>query len=148
MSMEIHVCWQGELAADKAKLKTALGSLGFDATVLYDFSEADAFWPIDLAGLKTGVEIYLDEDLTSIREDYPVLAAALEARDRMATFRFGGNAAEAGTALAMSAALTKLGDAIIYDPQSEEFMSADEAVKEAQAFFEEAVKTGAQQREE
>ncbi|MDP1753462.1 MAG: hypothetical protein Q8L22_28765 [Reyranella sp.] len=148
MSVEIHVCWQGDLVADKAELKAALGSLGFEATVLYDFSEAEAFWPIDLAGLKTGVEIYLDEDLATIREDYPVLTAALEGRDRMATFRFGGNAAEAGTALALAAALTKLSNAIIYDPQGETFMSADEAVKEAQTFFEEAVKVGAQQREE
>ena len=37
MSMEPHVCWQGELTFDRSQLEGALAALGFASTVLHDF---------------------------------------------------------------------------------------------------------------
>ena len=78
MSMDLHVCWRGDLAWDRARLKGALDALGFDATVLYDFEGSSGFWPVDLAGCKTGVEVYFDDNLAELTEMYPELAAAVD----------------------------------------------------------------------
>ncbi|HYC65247.1 MAG TPA: hypothetical protein VEC14_10995 [Reyranellaceae bacterium] len=147
MSVDVYAFWQGEPKLDKATLQSALAELGFEARVLHEFNEADAFWPIDLAGFKTGVEIYLLTDLEETREDYPDLMPLLGERDRGALFTFGSNAAEAGTAVALAAALAKAADALVYDPQSSTICSIDQLVGEAKQFFEDALKEGAQQRQ-
>ncbi|MDP2377124.1 MAG: hypothetical protein Q8M36_26155, partial [Reyranella sp.] len=91
MSMDLHVCWRGDLAWDRTRLKAALDALGFEATVLYDFEGASGFWPVDLAGCKTGVEIYFDDNLAELAEMYPELAAAVDGRDKVVNFTWGGN---------------------------------------------------------
>ncbi|MDI1288250.1 MAG: hypothetical protein PSV46_27975 [Reyranella sp.] len=136
MSMDLHVCWRGDLAWDRARLKSALDALGFDATVLYDFEGAEAYWPIEIAGCKTGVEIYFDDNLEELTGLYPELAAAVDGRDKVVNFTWGADAAEGGTALALAAALTSLGDAIIYFPQDAICMTKAEAADEARKMFE------------
>lgn len=144
MSVDVYAFWTGHLKANKEALQAALEALGFQARVLHEFNEAEAFWPIDLNGFKTGVEIYLFDDL----KDFPEVADKLEGRDHAALFTFGSNSAEAGTALAVAAALTKVSNALIYDPQSSEFLSMERAVADARGMFDVAVKEGAQQRED
>lgn len=136
MSMDLHVCWRGDLAWDRAGLKAALDALGFEATVLYDFEGAEAYWPIELAGCKTGVEVYFDDSLEELTQTYPELAAAVDGRDKLVNFNWGGDFAEGGTALALAAALTTLGDAIIFDPQGAICLSGAEAAEEARKMFE------------
>ncbi len=135
MSMDLHVCWRGDLAWDRASLRGALDALGFDATVPYDFEGTSGFWPVELAGCKTGVEVYFDDNLAELTEIYPELAAAVDGRDKIVSFNWGANYAEGGTAFALAAALAMLGDAIIYDPQEEACLPAVQAAAEARQLF-------------
>jgi hypothetical protein len=104
-----------ELTVDSAKLKGALDALGLETSVQHDFESADGFWPVELAGVKAGGEIYLDYDVEEISEDCPVLEAALDGHDKLVTFVWH-HAGEGGTALVLAAALAKLGDVVIYEP--------------------------------
>ena len=148
MSMDLHVCWRGDLAWDRAGLKGALDALGFDATVLYDFEGTSGFWPVDLAGCKTGVEVYFDDNLVELSEMYPELAAAVDGRDKVVNFTWGGNFAEGGTAFALAAALATLGDAIIYEPQEAVCLSAAQSAEEARQMFQLAKTEGYRARDE
>lgn len=109
MSDEIDVYWRGHLAADGPTLRAALAVLGFDAKILSEFSQARGFWPIEFEGGATGFEVYPHE----LGGD-PEEIAALDGRDKAATFRFFGNM-EGGVAFAVAAALAKLGDGVIRD---------------------------------
>jgi len=141
MSMELHVCWHGELAVDSVKLKNALDALGFDAIVQYDdFDTAEGFWPIEIAGLKTGVEIQHEDDLQELSELYPVLATALDGRDKGVTFIWHGDSAECGTGLAFAAALGGLTDVIIYEPSEGVILSSARCAEDGRQMFEDAKK--------
>jgi hypothetical protein len=142
MSMDIYVCWQGAFAPSRVDLTDALKKVGFDATVLHDFIDEEGYWPIDIEGMKTGVEAYRNEDLAGLREDYPVLSAVLGDRDRGATFTFGGDPAECGVAMALAAASAQLCDAVIYEPSEGVIYLLERAVQEARRSFEEAKKEG------
>lgn len=142
MSMELYVCWRRDRAVESGKLKSALDGLGFEATVLHDFDKADGFWPIEIAGCKTGVEIYLDYDLQELSDDYPLLATALEGRDKAAMFVMHSKAAEYGTAMALAAALARLTDAVIYDPSDDVILSPEKSAEDARYMFEEAKQEG------
>src|SRR4051812_19850039 len=113
MSDEINVYWRGDLTADGPTLRAALAALGFEATISHEFSKARLFWPIEIAGLKTGFEVYafeLGEEFQATSKKMP----ELDGRDRMAIFRFFGDS-EGGAAFAAAAALARLGDALILD---------------------------------
>ena len=138
MSMDLHVCWRGDITFESASLKSALDALGFEATVLHDFNSANGFWPIEIAARKAGVEVYLDYDLEELSGYYPLLATALEGRDRVATFTMHSWAVEYGTALALAAALASLADVVIYEPSDDIIMSPVQCVEEARRFFEKA----------
>lgn len=148
MSMDFHVCWQGERAVDAASLGDALRALGFKSTILHDFNDADGYWPIDMDGFRTGVEIYLQSDLSELKGFYPVLAAALEGRDRGATFVCHSDAAECGVAVALAAALARLFDGIMYEPIEGVIFPIERAVAEAKGMFESARKDGYRDRED
>ena len=61
---------------------------------------------------------------------------------------WGGNFAEGGTAFALAAALAKLGDAIIYEPQEAVCLSAAQSAEEARQFFQLAKTEGYRARDE
>jgi hypothetical protein len=147
MSMDLHVCWQGDFKPSRQALREALAAIGFEATVLHDFADGEGYWPIDIAGYRTGVETYAERDLTELRDLYPVLAKALDGRDSGVTFTFGGDAGECGTALALAAALAQLGDVIIYEPSEGIVFPATRAADEARQMFEVARQEGCRQRD-
>jgi hypothetical protein len=140
--MDLHVCWRGGITFESAKLKSALDALGFEATIEDDFNGANGFWPIEMAGGKAGVEIYHNYDLAELSGYYPLLATALEGRDRVATFTMHSWALEYGTALALAAAMASLADVVIYDPSEDIIMSPGQCVEEARFFFEKAKEEG------
>ncbi len=148
MSMDLHVCWKGELAMDKPRLAQALSAAGFSATILYDLPGSQGYWPIDIDGFRSGVEVYFDDDLHELRDIYPVLAAALGERDRGATFTFGSDAAEAGVACALAAAICRLGDVVVYEPSEGVIYSADRATEEARNMFQIALREGYRERQD
>jgi hypothetical protein len=148
MSMDIHVCWRGAFAPSRAALQGALKEVGFEATVLHDFPGDGGHWPIDIGEFKTGVEADADDDLDELVEAYPVLAAALDGRDKGVTFTFAGDPAEAGAALALAAAIAQLCDAVVYEPSEGVIYSMSRTVTEARNCFEEAKKKGYRARED
>jgi hypothetical protein len=131
---------------DRQSLKEGLGAAGFDATILYDFVDASGFWPVDIDGFRSGVEIDFQTDLTELKGDYPVLAEALGGRDKGVIFTFGGDWAEGAVACALAAALAHLGNAVVYEPSGGEVWSADRAAAEARQSFELARKEGYRER--
>ena len=148
MSLEIHVCWRGEFSPSRAELQKTLESAGFEAEVLHDFVGSYGYWPIDLSGLKTGVEVYFDHNVPNLREIYPVLAGAVGDRDKAVTFTFGGDPAECGVAFALAAAIAQMTDAVIYDPQSAEVVSTVDAISTAKLFFKDPREQGYRARED
>jgi len=113
MSDEIDVYWRGHLAIDGPTLRAALAALGFEAIILHELSEAKGFWPLEIAGLRTGFEVYVSnfgEGFEAVSKEMP----ELDGRDHTATFRFFGDT-EGGAAFAVAAALAKLGGALILD---------------------------------
>ena len=148
MSIDLHVCWRGAFAPTRAALQEALKAVGFEAAVLHDFADSCGYWPIDIATLKTGMEIYFDPDLGELKELYPVLAVALEDRDQGVTFTSHGDAAELGASLALAAAISHLSGAIIYEPIEGVTHLPSRSVAEARDFFADASANGYNQREE
>jgi hypothetical protein len=141
MSMELYVFRREEFTVDSLKLKGALEALGMEATVLHDFESADGFWPVEMAGVKAGVEIYLDHDVAEISEDCAVLEGALDGHDKLVTFIWHG-LGEGGTALVLAAALAKLGDVVIYEPSEDVVLSPERSAQQGMEFLEEAKKNG------
>jgi len=148
MSNDFHACWKGPLAVTREELEGALESFGFSATVLHELEGAEGYWPIDIDGLKTGVIIYFDDNLDELTGYYPVLAAALAGRDKVVQFSWGGDSAEAGTGIVLAAAIAKLRDGIIYDPQDAECLSIETAISHVKGMFESAHKEGYQKRQD
>jgi hypothetical protein len=142
MSDEIDVYWRGDLAANGPTLRAALAALGFEATILHEFCEAHLFWPIEIAGLKTGFEVCASEfgkDFEAISKEMP----KLNGRDQQATFRFFGDI-EGGAAFAVAAALAKLGDALVRDRHAgiDIWPSSEEAAEKAHGMIERGIAVG------
>ena len=148
MSMNFHACWKGPLAITREELKAALEGLGLSATILHDLEGATGYWPVDINGCKTGVEIYFDDNLDELTGYYPVLAAALDGRDSVVMFSWTGDFAEGGTGIALAAAIAKLRDGIVYDPQDGVCLSVETAASQAKEMFEYARKEGYQERQD
>jgi|GEM_PF-2380351 len=148
MSVDLHACWKGPLDISRDELKAALAELGFPSTILHDLEGARGYWPVDIDGCKTGVEIYFDDNLEELTGYYPVLAAALAGRDNVVMFTWGGDAAESGAGIAVAAAIAKLRDGIVYDPQCAECLSVEAAASQAKEMFDYARKEGYRQRED
>jgi hypothetical protein len=146
MSMNLHVCWAGDLPVDRPKLKEGLAAAGFDATILHDFVDAQGFWPVDIDGFRSGVEVDFQSDLDELREFYPVLSEALGARDKGVTFTFAGDWAEGAVGCALAAALAHLGEVVIYEPSEGVVWSPQRAIEEARQSFELARKEGYRKR--
>lgn len=142
MSMDIHVCWRGTFAPTRGALAEALKKVGFEATVLHDFLEEEGYWPIDIEGVKTGVEVYPNEDLADLRDIYPTYAEAAGSRDRGVTFTFHSDPMEGAVAVALAAAITQLCDAVIYEPSEGVVYSPQRAIEEARKDFERAKTEG------
>ena len=148
MSLDIHVCWRGAFSPSRADLQDALKAAGFDVTLLHDFVGSYGYWPIDISGLKTGVELYFYDNVPNLKEIYPVLAAAVGDKDKAVTLTFGGDYAEYGAAFALGAAIARMTDAIIYEPQIGRVISPSDAIEAAQLFFKDAKEKGYRVRED
>lgn len=148
MSMNIHACWKGPVAVTREGLKVVLAELGFQSTILHELEGAEGYWPVDIDGCKTGVEIYFDSNLEELTDDYPVLAAALAGRDSVVTFAWGGDFAEGGAGIALAAAIAKLQEGIVYDPQDAVCLSVETAISQAKEMFDYARKEGYRERED
>jgi hypothetical protein len=142
MSLDLYAFWRGELKVDRQILQETLHSLGFEATVLHELAGAHGFWPIDIAGCRTGVEVYFYLTVQDMRETYPEITGELEGYDHVVNFCWRGDAAQCGTALALAAALVRLQDAIIYEPQASVWMPLSEAIETAKRMFGEAHRAG------
>jgi hypothetical protein len=142
MSMNMYVCWAGDLPLDRTRLKEGLAAAGFDAAILYDFVGSEGFWPVDIDAFRSGVEIDFLKDLDELRGDCPVLSDVLGERNKGVVFTFGSDWAEGAVACALAAGLGHLGDVVIYEPSAGEVWSPARAADEARQSFELARKDG------
>jgi hypothetical protein len=104
----------------------AIEEAGFPA-VLYqslDLRKDTGFSPTTFNGQDSGFELYLDPAAGCL-ESYPHIAAQVGGRDKCVSFRWGGDLVEAAAAISSAAALTKLGDGIYFDPETDRVFTAD-----------------------
>ena len=133
MSIELHIFLHDSRIPSRDAWQHTIEDMSFP-TVLdsaLDIREHSGFSPTIYAGQPTGFEFYLEltqETLSS----YPHIAGIVGARDKCATFRWGGDLMEMAAAISAAAALMKLADGIYYYPDDDVVLGADEAVKAIQ----------------
>ena len=147
MSMSVHVLWQRGAGFDSASLLATLKDLGFEADLMQELDGADGFWPVDIAGFRTGFEVSMGP-IDQFVEDYPDLASSLQGQDAEAAFYWHSDFAQAGAAMLVSAALAKATQGKIYEAQDGEFYSIDRAVQAARELLDMARKEGYEERED
>jgi hypothetical protein len=147
MSMSVHVLWQRGARIDSPSLAATLKDLGFEADLMHELDGAEGFWPADIAGFRTGFEVYMGP-IDNFVEDYPDLASSLQGRDTEAVFIWHSDFAQAGAAMLVSAALAKVTQGLIYEAQDGEFYPIERAVQAAQELLEVARKEGYEDRED
>lgn len=147
MSMAVHVLWRQGAKIDSASLAATLKDLGFEATLAHELDGSEGFWPADIAGFRTGFEVWMGS-IDEFVGDYPDLASSLQGRDREVAFVWHSDFAEAGAAMIMAAALAQLTQGLIYEAQDGEFYSVERAVQASLELFEVARGEGYEVRED
>ncbi|SRR5581483_5173 len=130
MSIDLHIFLSDSRVPDRATWQKAIEDLGF-ATILdanFDVRHDTGFRPATYEGQETGFEFTLGA-AADVLPTYPHVAARVGARDKCATFIWGGELTEMCAALSAAAALAKLADGIYFYPDDDIIYTADEAVE-------------------
>lgn len=133
MSMGMHVLFGGKLPDDEA-LFSAMGELEFPFKVLEPTGSLEdrcGFLPMSLNGQRTGAELWISDDAEERAEFDEIVGYAIDPKlERVASFIYrhtdGMLAATCG-----AAALAKLVGGVVFEGQSGQLMSADEAIEYA-----------------
>jgi hypothetical protein len=132
MSMELHVLLQDTRVPTVTEWQQAIREAGFD--LLLDSSlrlrEDTGFSPAVYRGNETGFEFDL-WPASDITDTYPDVASRIGGRDMAANFRWGGDLLECAAAVIAAAALARLTDGVLFDPQEGDLASGDEAIEMA-----------------
>jgi hypothetical protein len=128
MSIEIHVLFAGRLPSTAA-LAQCFDELGFPLAFRSDADTLErhkGYLPMTLRGEKSGVEFDTYDERSDVEE---VAGDAIDAQfTRSANFRFGGDEKELAVALCFAAALAKLVNGVVFDPQEGELQAIEEAI--------------------
>ncbi len=130
MSIDLHIFLSDSRVPDRVAWQKAIDDLGF-ATILdanFDVRHDTGFRPATYEGQATGFEFNL-EAAADVLSSYPHVAARIGARDKCATFIWGGDLTEMCAALSAAAALAKLADGIYFYPADDIIYAADEAIE-------------------
>ncbi|WP_342360378.1 hypothetical protein [Terrarubrum flagellatum] len=127
MANEIHVLFAG-LLPSRTALRKGLRAAGFPfsfAESSGSLEEQSGYLPMKFRGQETGVEF----DSTTDREQVVEIAgdSVAPSFDRITSFRWGGDETEMTVAFAMASALATLVKGVVFDEQSGELQSPDEA---------------------
>ena len=130
MAIELHIFMQDARIPDREAWQQQIEHLKFP-TVLdsaLNLRRDTGFVPATFKGQVAGFEFYL-ESAASILSAYPHIRPRVAGRDKCATFRWGGNLAECGSAVSAAAALTKLADGIYFYPDDDILYTAEDVVE-------------------
>jgi hypothetical protein len=130
MSIDVHIFLADSGVPDREAWQKAIEQLGFP-TVLdsaFDVRSDTGFRPAKYDAQSTGFEFHLGA-AADVLPTYPHVAARIGARDKCATFTWGGDLTEMCVALSAAAAFAKLADGIWYSPEDDIIYTADEAVE-------------------
>jgi len=132
MSMELYVLLRDSSVPTSPQWENAIREAAFDLSLNATVSIRDwtGFLPAVYRGVKTGFEFDVS-DASDITDTYPGVAEQIGDRDVSANFRWGGDLRECVAAVVASAALAKLCDGVLYDPQEGTFHTGDEALETA-----------------
>jgi hypothetical protein len=135
MSTEMNVFFQGELP-DTAALTRTMQELGFPISFApqhYPLEGQAGFRPMLVRGKASGTELHIDEGRDAIKEiAIPERLKDIDPRfDRSVSFRFGGNWNELLCGICAAAAVAKLVDGIVYEPQDGALWPLNHAISEA-----------------
>jgi hypothetical protein len=115
MSLEMHVFLEKRRVPDRASWQAAVDFLGLPLRLSPDLDPIHdtGFSPSEIEGRKSGFEIY-SEPPDALLQNQAELANVVGNRDWCISFRWGGDLNECACALAASAGLVKLCDAVAY----------------------------------
>jgi hypothetical protein len=130
MSMELHVFFRGSLPA-VASLNAAMKELELPLSIKSrgSLDRHEGFLPMTWRREETGVEFDVYSDRAALDEIRP--AGVDPKLDRSANFRWGGDAIELLAAQSLAAAIAKLTNGIVIDPEGGGTLSLDELVADA-----------------
>ena len=115
MSVEMHMFLHRSRVPDRASFQGAVESLGvplqLELNPALDLGQDSGHSPCSLRGMDSGFEIHSGSSQEMLAE-FPELKEAVGTRDWTISLRWGGNLRECACALAASAALVKLCDAV------------------------------------
>jgi len=127
MSMEIHVLFHGKLPS-KAALTRCFKELGFPLSFQPGTGTLErhkGYLPMRLRGEESGIEFDTHDGCKHVEE---VAGKRIDARfTRSTNFRWGGDKDEFVVALCFAAALAKLTDGAVFDPQEGELRTFAQA---------------------
>jgi hypothetical protein len=117
VSLELILFLEKSRIPNRATLQSAADSLElpFQCDPTLDLVKDSGFSPSSIKGISSGFEIY-SQSAQEVLSDYPQMRATVGARDWTITLRWGGRMSECACALAASAAIVKLCDAVAYYP--------------------------------
>jgi hypothetical protein len=131
--MELHVFFRGELPT-RAALTKAMKELGFPLAInpaAGSLEQQKGFMPMRWRRDDAGVEFDVWSGRSAIKE---IKAKGVDSSfDRSANFRWGGEEGELLCALCAAAALAKLTNGIVFDPEEDRLQTVDEAIEAARA---------------
>lgn len=130
MSVEFHVLLRSSSLPAQEVWQAAIANSGFDVTLdPFDWKTVQGFLPVRLQGRDTGFELHTEGLEPEIVNRFDLAGRA----DTRVTFRFGGDMDEGLAAMCSAAVLAKCTDGLFVDPQSDDLISAEEAISNARA---------------
>ena len=131
MSMEVHVLFAGKLPS-KAALTRSFKELGFPLVFqrgAASLEQHSGYLPMRLRGEESGVEFDTCDNRKDVEE---VAGKRINPRfTRSANFRWGGDENELTVAQCLAAALAKLVDGAVFDPQEGCLQTVEQAIEQA-----------------
>lgn len=131
MSMEIHVLLHGRLPS-KAALNRCFRELGFPLSfprVTGSLEQQEGYLPMRLRGTESGAEFNCFDSRKRVEE---IAGKRIDPNFTPgANFRWGASAEEGFVATCFAAALAKLTDGVVFDPQVGSVLTVDETVANA-----------------
>ena len=129
MSIELHVFVHDERVPDRDVWQREIERLSLPS-VLDSFMNVRAdtgFVPGTFRGRVAGFEFYLTPAV-EILSSYAHIKSQVGSRNSCATFRWGGNLDECGSAICAAAALAQIADGVYFYPDDDILLGAKDAV--------------------
>jgi len=129
MSIELHIFVNDERVPDRDTWQREIERLAFPS-VLDPTMNAPAdtgFVPGTFRGRVAGFEFYLSPAV-DVLSSHAHIKPQVGGRNACATFRWGGNLDECGSAICAAAALATIADGVYFYPDDDILLSAEDAV--------------------